>query len=313
MGAKETLDYLSKTAGLKVVGTRAFGRVGQHPVSATFPGVAMNMSGSVYAVLQVRVSRENWPTAAARAGDKAGLKALGLKPHEIRLDANTGRIIQAIQPAVRAPKPEAILESLNKMAVLASAGGAPGLGDRCQNCGATPSWVFLLNGTLQQMCKTCYDQLAAKYGNVRAQVNATRPNYGKGLLYGLGAAIVGALLWGVVGGLTGLVSGLIALVIGYLVAYAIQQGAGKVDNLLVVASVFMTLLGITLGGIVWVAVELPRLGVSLNPLDAWFFLITTDPGIFAIDYVFGMIGVIGGAYRLMQTVKQHKVPFEIVG
>lgn len=286
--------------------------MGQHPVSVSFPGMTVQMGGTVYAIVQVKVSPSNWSAAVARGTDKAALKQMGLKPHEVPLEADTNRIIQVVQPAVRTPKPEASLESLSKLAMIASAGGAPGLEDRCQKCGTAPAWTFLLNTHLQQMCRRCYEEMAAKYGQAKATVDSVRPNYAKGLAYGLGAAVVGGILWGVVGGLTGFVSGLIALVIGYLVAYAIQYGAGKVDSALVAASVFITLLSITFGGIVWVAVELSGTGLNIGPVQAWWILITNDPGIFAIDHVFGMIGVIGAAYKLQQTAKEHKLPFEVV-
>lgn len=92
---------------------------------------------------------------------------------------------------------------------------------QCGSCAATlQTSYFEANGTL--LCQTCAE-------GVRQMLNGTGlgiGRFGKAILFGVGAAILGAALYYGVLALTGYEVGLVSIVVGFLVGRAVRAGSG---------------------------------------------------------------------------------------
>lgn len=90
--------------------------------------------------------------------------------------------------------------------------------DRCKSCNQTlGSQYYTVNGVVA--CSYCTDQLKLRLPQ------DTHQNFVRGLVYGIGGAIVGLILYAAFGILTGLVIGYVSLAVGYIVGKAMMKGS----------------------------------------------------------------------------------------
>jgi hypothetical protein len=88
----------------------------------------------------------------------------------------------------------------------------------CKSCGKGISGhYFRINGALA--CESCISQL-------KSQIPVdTHPAFVRGVLFGIGGAIVGLILYATFGIVTGLEIGYLSLAVGYIVGKAIRMGS----------------------------------------------------------------------------------------
>jgi hypothetical protein len=91
--------------------------------------------------------------------------------------------------------------------------------DRCKSCETTLTGrYYRINGALA--CENCADRLKQQIPK------DTHSAFVRGLLFGLGGAFLGLILYAAFGILTGLVIGYVSLAVGYIVGKAIKLGSG---------------------------------------------------------------------------------------
>jgi hypothetical protein len=91
--------------------------------------------------------------------------------------------------------------------------------DRCKSCDTTLTGrYYRINGSLA--CENCAERLKQQIPK------DTHSAFVRGLLFGLGGAILGLILYAAFGILTGLVIGYVSLAVGYIVGKAIKMGSG---------------------------------------------------------------------------------------
>jgi hypothetical protein len=101
---------------------------------------------------------------------------------------------------------------------------APAQGQSCSSCnGAAAPTYHELNGRV--FCPACRQRIEGSLQQMR-----TSGSMGRGLLYGLGAAIVGSIVFYAVSAITGYQFGLIAVVIGFAVGKAVRKGSGSLGG-----------------------------------------------------------------------------------
>lgn len=95
--------------------------------------------------------------------------------------------------------------------------------DRCKSCNQPlTSSYFRVNGALA--CPTCVE-------NLRAQLpKDTHSAFVRGMLFGIGGAILGMILYSAFGIITGIEIGYLALAVGFLVGKAIRMGSGNIGG-----------------------------------------------------------------------------------
>ncbi|MFX1255322.1 MAG: hypothetical protein ACFFCZ_27215 [Promethearchaeota archaeon] len=82
--------------------------------------------------------------------------------------------------------------------------------------------------------------------------NITQKNFNKGLIYGLGATLVGALGWAIVAYILNYTFALGAIVIGYIVAYTISIGTGDINKNVLISTFLLTLFSVFLGDFIFI-------------------------------------------------------------
>jgi len=91
--------------------------------------------------------------------------------------------------------------------------------DRCKSCESTLTGrYYRINGALA--CENCAERLKQQIPK------DTHPAFVRGILFGLGGAFLGLILYAAFGILTGLVIGYVSLAVGYIVGKAIKMGSG---------------------------------------------------------------------------------------
>ena len=94
----------------------------------------------------------------------------------------------------------------------------------CANCKgpASPEYHELAG---KIFCTACRQRIEASLDNMRAS-----ENFPRSFLWGLGAAVLGALIFYAISALTGYQIGLIAVVVGWLVGKAVRKGSGSLGG-----------------------------------------------------------------------------------
>jgi hypothetical protein len=91
--------------------------------------------------------------------------------------------------------------------------------DRCKSCNTTLTGrYYRINGALA--CENCAERLKQQIPK------DTHQAFVRGLVFGLGGAFLGLVLYAAFGILTGLVIGYVSLAVGYIVGKAIKMGSG---------------------------------------------------------------------------------------
>ena len=91
--------------------------------------------------------------------------------------------------------------------------------ERCKSCDTTlTSRYFRINGALA--CENCAERLK------QLVPKDSRQAFVRGIVFGLGGAFLGLILYAAFGILTGLVIGYVSLAVGYIVGKAIKMGSG---------------------------------------------------------------------------------------
>ena len=112
---------------------------------------------------------------------------------------------------------------------------------RCALCGSGIGDVYYhLGGS--KICKVCAGHTQTAQEAVRGRV------FGKSVLYGLGAAVVGSALYGIVLLATGAEFALLSILVGIMVGKAMMHGSGgRGGRTLQIVAVLLTYASITTG------------------------------------------------------------------
>ncbi len=147
--------------------------------------------------------------------------------------------------SLRRPKAEAVA-AVHSAIIEAIRPVAPPPETRCDMChNATVTTPSLYNGIPGYYCSSCQSQAHGEQNAAAAEYAARETNFPRGLLFGIVAALVGALLWGGVAYAINYIFLYGAVLIGMLIGKAMFYGIGKINTagqiavfLLTVASVF---------------------------------------------------------------------------
>ena len=95
--------------------------------------------------------------------------------------------------------------------------------DICKSCNqAVAGRYYRINGALA--CERCKEQLESQLPK------DSHASFVRGLIFGVGGAVLGLILYSAFGIITGLVIGYISLAVGYIVGKAIRMGSGGIGG-----------------------------------------------------------------------------------
>jgi hypothetical protein len=114
---------------------------------------------------------------------------------------------------------------------------------QCKSCGqAISGSYYKVNGV--PVCATCAERLKAQI------LKDSHSAFVRGILFGVGGAIIGFIIYVAFALMTGLVAGIVSLAVGFLVGKAIVKGSGGVGGLRYqVAAVILTYMAVSLSAV----------------------------------------------------------------
>ena len=166
---------------------------------------------------------------------------------------------------------------------------------KCEECGKAEPQILLLNGVPTHYCSACQVQLTQKLDAAAIGYENLETNLPLGLLYGVGAALLGSVAWGGVAYLVHRIFLWGAILIGLLVGKAVVKGTSKVTWAARIMIGAMTVASVAFGDSIFYALTVmkesqlafvPALKVVL--LNFWKLESDSDGGF--ISALFGLIG-----------------------
>jgi hypothetical protein len=177
---------------------------------------------------------------------------------------------------------------------------------RCEACGTVPvGEPVLVNGAPSYVCAGCLETTRQEEARAERVYAAQAANPALGLLTGTGAALVGGLGWAILAVFTDHIYSAVAIGIGALVAYAVKAGMGKVNLSGQVLTGLLTLGGVIVGQVFYVAHLLQARTGSYNlpgALYVYVEVLKAEPASELITFLFALVGV-GVAVSAMKRPK----------
>jgi len=219
--------------------------------------------------------------------------------------------------SLKRPKAEAIAELVRALAEALNQ-ATPGFDARCEGCQRTSvSEILLLNGVPVYYCEPCQQQMHHDLDKAGMDYEAIPVDPMKGLAYGVGAMVAGALAWGLVAYWLERIFLYGAILIGYLVARAVHAGMGKIERMGQVLVVVLTILSVALGDVIFYSLIIMKteqipfslellIGVIIN-----FVTLETQSGGGIASIFFALIGAGYALYTMRKP--QFKAKFERLG
>lgn len=194
-------------------------------------------------------------------------------------------------------KPDAadIAEKMRELVTALKTCASP-INGKCEECGKAEQQLMLLNDAPAYYCSSCQVQLTQKLDAAAIAYENLETNLPSGLLYGIGAALLGSIAWGGVAYLLHRISLWAAIIIGLFVGKAVVKGAGKVTWTARIMIGLLTAASVAFGDAIFYALTAMKeshiaFATALKLVLANFWKIETDSdssGIVSI--LFGLIG-----------------------
>jgi len=194
---------------------------------------------------------------------------------------------------------------------------ASGFDGRCQECASnsTPA-LTLMNGIPGFVCAGCQEKIHRDLDQAAVNYDAIVPNYPNGLVLGLGAALLGGIVWGVVAYAINYIFLYGAILIGYLIAAAVLKGTGRVTRFGQVIIPILTMASVLAGDAIFYTLivmkqeHIPFSGQLLNAIVVHLWDIETK-GSGVLSMLFALVGAGYAIYAARKP--KFKTAFQPLG
>jgi len=172
---------------------------------------------------------------------------------------------------------------------------AVALNHKCEECGRAETEMALLNDLPAYYCSSCQVQLKQKLDAAAVEYENLETNLPLGLLYGLGAALLGSIAWGGVAYLLHRIFLWGAIIIGLFVAKAVVKGIGKVTSSAKIIIGLLTATSVAFGDAIFYALMVMNQSQvafipALKLVLATFWKLETDADGGLVSILFALIG-----------------------
>jgi len=292
MKNEEWLGQLSKLTGLpyyqehKVFGDKSGSLIGITDGFIVALGLGKAEGGHAAVKILLRYAKTQAPEQVRQALDPAKGK------FKLVTDQTTATLTRTF--AFGKPDVSAIREDLgNLLAALKTC--ASGINGKCEECGRAEPELMLLNDLPTYYCSGCQVQLSQKLDAAALQYENLETNMPLGLLYGLGAALLGSIAWGGVAYLLNRIFLWGAIIIGLFVGKAVVKGIGKVTWSARIMIGLFTAASVAFGDAIFYALSVARehhveFLAALKVVVVNFWAIETDADGGVVSILFGLIG-----------------------
>ncbi len=193
-------------------------------------------------------------------------------------------------------KPEAaeVAEKLRDL-LAALKTSALAINRKCEECGRAEPQLILLNDAPTHYCSSCQVQLNQKLDAAAIAYETLETNLPLGLLYGVGAAVLGSIAWGGAAYLLHRIFLWGAIIIGLFVGKAVVTGTGKVTWTARIMIGLLTAASVAFGDSIFYALTVMKesqiafvAALKLVLVNFWKLETDADGGIISI--LFALIG-----------------------
>ncbi|MFX0091151.1 MAG: hypothetical protein ACFFBD_05250 [Candidatus Hodarchaeota archaeon] len=148
---------------------------------------------------------------------------------------------------------------------------------------------------------------------MQTKSNTTQISFGRGLIYGLGITLAGAVGWAIVAYILGFTFMIGAAIIGFIIAYAVSIGTGDINWNVLVSTFVLTIISVLLGDFIYILlILLINYGAPFNIdlialIIANFITIEIETGGIT-SFLFAVIGATIAVFQLSkQKQEQNRV------
>ena len=292
MNSKEWLGQLSSLTRLpyyeehRIFGDKSGSLVGVRDGFIVALGVG-KAEGHAAVKLSLRYAKAPDPTQIKQALDPAKGKF-----KQVTTDETTASLVRTY--SFGKPNAAAVAEDLqNLLAALKTCASA--IDEKCEECARTEPQIVLLNDVPTRYCSSCQVQLNQKLDAAAIEYEKLETNFGLGLIYGLGAALLGSIAWGGVAYLLHRIFLWGAIIIGLFVGKAVVLGIGKVTWTARVMIGVLTAGSVAFGDAIFYALTMMTRDhvafvAALEVILANFWKLETDADGGMVSILFGLIG-----------------------
>jgi hypothetical protein len=192
------------------------------------------------------------------------------------------------------PDASSVADQLRNLLTPLKTSASP-INGKCEECGKAEPQLILLNDVPSYYCSSCQVQLAQKLDAAAIAYENLETNLPLGLLYGLGAALLGSIAWGGVAYLLNRIFLWGAIIIGLFVGKAVVKGIGKVTWTARIMIGLLTTASVAFGDSIFYALTVMReskiafaAALKLVLMNFWKVETDADSGISSI--IFALIG-----------------------
>ncbi len=184
-------------------------------------------------------------------------------------------------------------ELRNLLAALKTSASA--ISGKCEECGKAEPQIILLNDVPTHYCSSCQVQMTQKLDAAAIEYENLETNLPLGLLYGMGAAVLGSIAWGGVAYLLHRIFLWGAIIIGLFVGKAVVKGIGKVTWTARIMIGLLTAASVAFGDSIFYALLVMKESQiafvpALKLVLLNFWKLETDDGGGMASIFFGLIG-----------------------
>jgi hypothetical protein len=192
-----------------------------------------------------------------------------------------------------------------------------GFDGRCEKCHRNSvSELTLMNGLPLYTCSGCQDTIRQEQNQAAENYELLKANYPNGFVLGIGAAVLGGIVWGVVAYALNYAFLYGAILIGYFISTSMLKGTGKVTRIGQASIPILTVGSILFGDAIFFTLAIMKnrqLAFSFGLLKAvianlWSF---EKEGNGAVSLIFGLIGAVYALYAARKP--KFKAVFEPLG
>lgn len=292
MKNKEWLCQLSKLTGLpyyeehRVFGDKSGALIGISDGYVVAFGLGKADGGHAAVKMLLRYAKTQDAGQVKRALDPAKGK------FKLVTDETTATLVRTY--SFGKPDASSVADDLrNLLAVLKTSASA--INGKCEECGRAEPQIVLLNDVPAHYCSSCQVQLNQKLDTAATAYGNLETNLPLGLLYGIGAALLGSIAWGGVAYLLHRIFLWGAIVIGFFVAKAVVKGTGKVTWVVRIMIGLLTAASVAFGDSIFYALTIMKesqiaFAAALKLVLVNFWKVETDSGGGIASILFALIG-----------------------
>ena len=299
MNNKEWLRQLSNLTGLpyyeehRVFGNKSGALIGIRDGYIVALGLGKADGGHAGVKMLLRYAKTQDPKLIKQALDPAKGKF-----KQVSTDETTAILVRIY--SLGKPDAASVSEPLPGLLAAMKTCAAP-IGAKCEECGRDEPQMVLLNDVPTRYCPSCQVQLKQKLDAAAIEYENLETNLPLGLLYGVGAALLGSIAWGGVAYLLRRIFLWGAILVGLFVSKAVVTGIGKVTWTARGLIGVLTAASVAFGDAIFYALtvmshdHVPFIA-ALRAVLATFWKTETDSDGGVISIVFGLIGAIWVMY-----------------